>query len=337
MRTASMLPSLTRGFHGTWTVSGRAALALVLEEIKQQGVQHVHLPAYLCKSLILPVKESGLNFSFYPVGECMAAEPDPLPGSAVLLIHYFGWLNPATERLRNRAGHDYVLVEDMTHSLLSNWRCLDETMSHVFFSARKWGPIPLGGWCNTVSQLHSTNSSIQSLAQRSAAARRLRGEYLAQADALPVPVTEAEYLGAFRGIEEALDAAPCCGSLPADMYQSLDMLDWSSIAHRRRANWQSVVMQLDGRVQLLMPNIDDGLVPFGLVVQLEDRDRVRAQLASQRIYCPVHWALPTDVDGRKFPFAHQLSQSCLTLPIDQRYGEHDLSLLAGALISAIGR
>jgi len=332
----SPLSRLTRGWRGTWTISGRAALAQILEQLKHRGVRHVHLPAYLCRSMLVPVKASGLNYTFYPIGQDMMAQPDPLPGAAVLLLHYFGWLNPATEALRSRAGRDYCLIEDMTHCLLSNWGNPNETMSQFFFSARKWGPIPLGGWCNTASKVERATRGIESLAQRSIAARRLRGEYLTRPNDLPESLTETEYLNAFRAVEEALDAARSCSAVPADVMEIIDTLDWETVVHRRRANFQRLAELLGGHAELVTPKLNDDVVPLGLVVQLEDRDRVRAQLAEQRMYCPIHWLLPEEVDAKRFPVAHRLAQTCLTLPIDQRYDAQDLSRLGNALLSARG-
>jgi hypothetical protein len=336
MAEKSLSPRLTRGWRGTWTVSGRAALALILEQLKHRGVRHVQLPAYLCGSMLAPVKASGLAYSFYPVGQDMMAQPDPLPGAAVVLLHYFGWLNPATEKLRDRAGSDYFLIEDMSHCLLSNWGSLSETRSQLFFSARKWGPIPLGGWSNAVSEMEPASAAIESLAQRSIAARRLRGDYLTRPNDSPESTTETEYLNAFRAVEEVLDETLSCSALPSDVMEIIEKLDWDAVARRRRANFQTLAGLLDGHAELVTPSLNDDVVPLGLVVQLDDRDRVRAQLAEQRMYCPVHWFLPKEVDARHFPVAHRLANTCLTLPIDQRYDAQDLSRLGNALLSARG-
>ena len=98
--TREQLNALTRGLHGTWTTSGRGALSVVLKQLQAVGVRHVHLPSYLCESLLLPIKALGLDYSFYPVDAALAAHPNPPKGAAVLVIHYFGWLNPAINALR---------------------------------------------------------------------------------------------------------------------------------------------------------------------------------------------------------------------------------------------
>jgi hypothetical protein len=319
------LDILSRGQAGVWTVSGRAALTIILEKLKSRGVRHIHLPAYLCQSLIQPIRTLELAFSFYPVDEQLIAYPDPPSGAAVVLIHYFGWLNPATDWLRARAGRDFYLLEDMTQALLSDWRLPRDTQSILFFSARKFGPVPLGGWCNLeTSTQQPPPTNITMLATRSLEARYLRGEYLAHPNDPPDPTVESAYLDAFRAIEAALDAQLGCSALPNCAIETIARQDWKTIASRRRANWQEIDMQITDRARHTTPTLEADTIPLGYVICLINRDQVRARMAQERIFCPVHWPLPPEVDGRRFPIAARLAETCLTLPIDQRYGPEDM-------------
>ena len=58
------LRGLTGGVRGTWTASGRSALGLILSQLAKQVIKHVHLPAYLCESIIAPIRALGFDFSF---------------------------------------------------------------------------------------------------------------------------------------------------------------------------------------------------------------------------------------------------------------------------------
>ena len=71
---------LTRGLDGTWLLSGRFALAQILRKLMGLGVNHVHLPAYLCESVLEPVRHLGLEVSFYPIRDDLSAEPNPPAG-----------------------------------------------------------------------------------------------------------------------------------------------------------------------------------------------------------------------------------------------------------------
>ena len=328
---ADRLADLTHGLAGTWTASGRAALALVLQDLQTKGVRHVHLPSYLCESVLLPVQALGLEYSFYPVDTHLTAYPDPPPGSAVILIHYFGWLNPVTAELRAEAGHSSYLIEDSSQALLSDWSVSPDGARFVFFSPRKFGPAPLGGWCNIHVELDEPPSEVEALAWRSLAARLARGAYLAEPDAPVDPVVEAFYLEAFGAVETFLNTHPTSAAVPQIALNIIAGLDWNDIAARRRTNWQCLNELLSEHVGALMPALPADVVPLGYVVRLRDRDRVRAALAAKRIFCPVHWPLPVEVSAQRFPDAASLAKTCLTLPIDQRYDLDDMVRMADAL------
>ena len=113
------LNKLTNGKPGTWTTNGRSALYLILQQLKSLGVNHIHLPAFMCQSILQPTMALGLDYSFYPVQADLTALPDPPSNSAVLLIHYFGFINNATAALRKNSGQDYQLIEDDSHVFLN--------------------------------------------------------------------------------------------------------------------------------------------------------------------------------------------------------------------------
>jgi dTDP-4-amino-4,6-dideoxygalactose transaminase len=141
-----------------------------------------------------------------------------------------------------------------------------------------------------------------------------------------------EGLGA---VEAFLDRHPTCTDLPQVALDQLAGLEWQGMAARRRANWRQLQEMLTGRVEVLMHDLPDAVVPLGFVVCLGKRDEVRARMAAQRIFCPVHWPLPPTVERARFPAAAALSDTCLTLPIDQRYNEMDISRMAEALLAAL--
>lgn len=326
------LANLTKGMSGVWTASGRSAFALVLHHLQASGVRHVHLPAYLCESVLQPVRALGLQYSFYPVDADFIARPEPPAGAAVLLIHYFGWLNPATEELRAEGGRSFCLIEDACQALLSDWPVPDDLARYVFLSPRKFGPVPLGGWCSIQPEQGPPCKETEALAWQSLTARLLRGAYLAEPEA-PVDFSvETMYLTALRKVETFLDEHPTCGGIPQIALKIIAGLDWQDIAVRRRANWQHLSQLLDGHVEPLMHDLPPQVAPLGYVVRLRDRDSVQDRLATQRIFCPVHWPLPEEVSPQRFPEAASLAKTCLTLPIDQRYGPEEMARIAEAVV-----
>lgn len=325
------LALLTGGLQGTWTLSGRSALALALDRLKAQGVNHVHVPAYLCESILFAVRAAGFTYSLYPVAKDLSAHPDPPPGSAVLLIHYFGWLNAATEALRREAGSSFFLIEDASQALLSDWRASAATDRLIILSPRKFGPLPFGGWCNISAQIPEPTHEAEVLMWRSIAARLAKSMYLMQAQAPVDPSVEAFYLAAFRAVETYLDSHPAEAGVPHSILAMLSGLDWPAIGATRRMNWRCLHELLHSAIEPFMPGMTENTVPLGYVIRLSERDKVRKALAARRIFCPVHWPLPAEVTKGRFPDAVSVSETCLTLPIDQRYGPEDMAYMAQAL------
>lgn len=323
--------TLLNGQKGTWSASGRSALAKILKHLQDIGIQEILLPSFLCESILQPVKKLGFRYSFYPVTKSLIAQPEPKPGIAVLIIHYFGWINPATSMLRSEQIDGFYLIEDASQAALSDWSSVNSPSNFVVLSPRKFGPLPFGGWCNIITKSEKPSHAIEGLVWRSIAARLARNAYLAKSD-LPVDnKIEEFYLSAFMAVEAYLNNHPTDSGIPQIILDIMDGLDWAEIGKRRRANWQYLHELLSKFVEPLMTDLPTDVVPLGYVIRLAYRDKVRKALAARRIFCPVHWPLPTEITKSRFPNAVKLSETSLTLPIDQRYGPEDMAYMAKAV------
>ena len=318
--------NLTQGIAGSWTVSGRAALYALLEPLKQQGINKILLPAYLCESVLQPVKACGLDYEYYPVDENLAAHPEPSKGSAVILIHYFGWLNPATQTLRNEASDSFILIEDMTQAVFSAWELMERLQSLLFFSLRKFGPVPLGGWFSRVEKLPFADPVFTSLFWKSLAARLYKYNYLRIETEVNDQVEQA-YLELFHSVESSFDLSCKAYHLDNEARYLIDGIDWSNAASIRRNNWNSLRTYLGDLLTPFHEVLENGVVPLGYVVRCIEREKIRRSLYEARIFCPVHWQLPKDLDARRFPTSYMLSNSLLTIPIDQRYSLEDMEYI----------
>jgi hypothetical protein len=237
--------------------------------------------------------------------------------------------------LREEAGRSFYLIEDASQALLSDWAAPPQVSRFLFFSPRKFAPVPLGGWCSVRTQVRDPSHEVQAMAWRSLAARLCRGAYLAEPEAPVDQAVESFYLAAFASVDRYLDEHPIDAPIPQVALDLIGAVDWRHAAERRRGNWQQLHDMLGGHIETLNRDLPSNVVPLGYVVRLRDRDEVRARLAGQRIFCPVHWPLPDAVDPQRFPEAAQLSDTTLTLPIDQRYGPDDMARLAEAVKSAL--
>ena len=325
---------LAQGLKGSWTVSGRTALLALLKTLKGQGIRKVLLPAYMCQSVMQPVLACGLEADYYPVSETLAALPQPEKNAAILLIHYFGWLNPSTEELRRECAGSDVLIEDFTQSVLSSWQVPPKTTSLIFFSMRKLGPVPLGGWLNREISLPRMPPAYQAIFWKSVAARLMKYRHHQQ-EGESGPGDEPAYLRIFQSVERALDrsAEPC--RLDADALKLILGNDWQSAAQARRRNWSTLHALLAGAGEPFFNALPESVVPLGYILKAGKRKDQQAALSAAQIICPVLWPLPPEIDKKRFPVSHRLSQSLLTLPIDQRYGEEEMEAIARVIRAVV--
>lgn len=322
---------LTHGIPGTWCSSGRGALTLVLEQLKEAGVSHIHLPSYLCESILVAVKRYGMEYSFYPLDASLTAKPDPPSKAAILLIHYFGWLNPAVSGLRAESQKTCHMIEDASQALLSNWEAPLVHDGFTILSPRKFAPTVLGGWCNVVKPIEPFPEHLEYLAWRSLASRLIRGAYLNDLDDNIDTEIERLYLTAFHDLELFLTQYPGAYALPQIISQLIAGVDWEQVARKRRENWLAMHDALNGLTEPVFDLLPESVIPLGYVIRIRNRDKIRMKLAEHRIFCAVHWSLPAEVDRYKFPQAAKLAHLCLTLPIDSRYNPSDMSYIAATL------
>ncbi len=316
---------------GVWHISGRSALKAILAFARTNGVRHLHVPAYLCSSVLDAVHASGVEYSFYMVRADLSIDVDPRPNSAVLLIHYFGWEHPSAAALRES---DVTLIEDASQGSLSSWAKEIDHRSFVITNLRKFGPVPVGAWSSLVEHLASPDAIVIQRVDNALDAARAKHGYLRERGSARNLEREALFVRAFLELESALESTPDSLALPPQFFALLARVDWAGAAATRRANWQALSAQLPQTVLPLDPKLDPGTVPLGLPIRVAKRDAVRASMAQAGVLCPVHWHLPPEVDPRRFPEAVDLSSQILTLPIDQRYDVSDMQFVAEALAQA---
>ena len=322
---------LTQGNSGTWSTNGRAALYLILQKLKSKGVVHVHLPAFLCQSILQPVIALEMDYSFYPVKTDMTVPPDPPSNSAVLLIHNFGLINDSVSGFRNDSSREYELVEDASHVFLNDNFFNDIDNQYVFFSVRKHAPTILGGWCNLNLNLNDFSKDVELNIYKSLSARLIKGIYLNDKKSQIDLDKEEYYLNVFREIENTFNSDICATSIPQYIMSIINSFRWNEISRIRRSNWKILHELIGNKVEPLFDKLPKGVVPLGYVIRTKNRDIIKEKLAQKRIFAPVHWRLPSEVNKNKFPDAVKLSDTVLTLPIDQRYGLNDMVYISNSI------
>lgn len=320
--------------------NGRTALAILAEEAPGTWL----LPAYLCESVLQPLRRAGVPFDFYPVGGDLRPRLDELERAvesqspaAVLVVDYFGFPPSPEDAARLRALREACLVvEDCVQgSLVELPDAAGGVIGDVVFTSfRKYLPVPDGGLLTGVRprRLPPAAASLRG---------RLLGQLLRGAwvsGRAEGPEVEAVFLGLLEAGESSLDEhMPLEGTsrLSERLVAGLDLADAAS---RRRANFVALIEALEesDAVTPVLRGLPAGVSPLVLPARVGGgrRDALRSELVQRRIFCPVHWPLPPEIDEARFPEEHLLSAEMLGLPLDQRYEPADMQRLADELAAA---
>lgn len=312
--------------------SGRAAFYAVLGDAHERfGVTSVLLPEYICGSVITCVEDAQLPYAYYPVGLDLLPDVTALRALvagaaapvAVLLVDYFGLTGLPIDP--SALGDGAITVLDRSHSPYD--RALPHGVDYLFATLRKALPVADGGFAVSA---HGPLTPVSGC-EAPFVAEKLEAALVkahAEADGLP----DDAYLAHGRAGERMLDEERFyeCG-MSATSARILREADCAAIGARRRENFMALEAMLEPLGIAPLRRLAAGRVPLFLPVALGNRDETRAALAAERVFCPVHWPWPVGVLAAPPRPESALWRNELSLVIDQRYGEHEMRRIAGAL------
>lgn len=306
---------------GELVFSGRTAIETVLMELP--SVKKAALPSYCCDSMIEPFRRANVTVEFYAVNYNDGLEIDPIISEdtdLILWCNYFGFCTPMPDfsSFKSRGG---VIVEDVTHSLLSDTFC-NQQSDYLVASVRKWFPVNSGGYCASVNgNLSFAPKKLPptEFVELKARAMALKAEYLEDFG----EQKKERFLSMFGSSNHWL--AENYSSLAIDL-QSKEVLERVDLEeHRkvRRRNARVLYEGLDDKATFLFPKekID---CPLFVPIVSSRRDELRKILVENEIYCPIHWPRPSGCCSNLYDV--ELSLIC-----DQRYGEEDMNRIVSVL------
>ncbi|WKY44628.1 DegT/DnrJ/EryC1/StrS family aminotransferase [Eubacteriaceae bacterium ES2] len=158
-KTGNDLNSYMSGFDMVYLDSGRSAIRLLLDTLPDGDVL---LPEYICDSV---VEASAVRkISYYQIFEDFTINFDNLEEKIsastriILIMHYFGVLQPRDQLLALRQKTDCLIIEDTTHSLFTQRLTVGD---YGVCSLRKWFPVPDGGLIYAKTSLQRQGEQIK--------------------------------------------------------------------------------------------------------------------------------------------------------------------------------
>lgn len=325
--------------------SGRGAYCAILRWARSHRSSEptALLPSYLCRTMMEPFQAAGLRIGFYRVHADLTIDADDFDRcvragfSLILICDYFGF-HQSLGILQGKcltSPEDSFIVYDATHAALDPrpWGSVAREPDVCLISLRKTIPVVDGALAVWLRRCETPNTGRPTELGKSASLRAL------------AMLLKASYLLDGRGDKQAhLSMYGQSESLIGEEYERLDgmsELSWSMLrrvgvhrARRKRRENYLRLLELLGNVEGIRPLytvLSDDVYPLGFPIISERRDALRAFLVQNKIYCPVHWALPDEIPQHEFSESHWLSQRILTIPCDQRYTMADMTRVADAI------
>lgn len=313
---------------------GRDALSHAIELCGINETTKVLLPAYSCLEVITPFKKINAKMYFYDVRENLKLDVESIVNQikeneieAFLFINYFGQVNKDILRIKNLCAHTLIFIEDTTHSLLSKESGLIGNV--IFGSFRKVLPVPDGAYlihkCKVqkpkyksriISDFISLIILIKSLSvfkkinlNRTNISRKFKS----------TAKKEVKYLRISRTSNSILTR-----------------IEYEKQCKLRRKNyliWENKLKKYG--CQSIISPIDDGTIPSGYPILINQRDKVVQYLETKKIFIKVDW--PKDqLYTKQGEYSNFLSENIITLPVNENIDDKKIEFIIFCISNVIG-
>ncbi|PKH05294.1 hypothetical protein [Moritella sp. Urea-trap-13] len=299
------------------TNSGRSSLRWIIESA-QLASKRLLLPDFLCEVILDVLAEYHIDVDFYVVDSQLSYQlPDNLNDyDALYLIKYFG-ATTASFECAVATFKQCVIVDDVFSPYP---HILDIRQSwYSFNSLRKISAVADFSMLYSNQRLKQLDvKPLTEFATLKYQAKQYKYDYF-NAD----KGEEQVYLSLFNQGESCLDNHKGIFSPSSrSVLESIDFYQYLDNERALRCKNYAVVCELLG--EYIVP-IQSDCYSFAPLL-LPNRDAVRRRLMGHNIFLAVHWPEATTV-------TNELCHSILSIPLDSRYDEKDMSKICEYILS----
>ena len=295
-------PILNKFKYGSWTLSGRSALELIIQNNPKLWKETIYLPLYNCSSIYKVVKKFFKKIIFYDLKNNFEPKIKKFKKNSVLiLVNYFG------HKSISSFDKNLTIIEDLSHLLLNNLKFKKNRI--YFLSLRKFGIFNFGGWTNLkFNNIYKTEINfLESF-------RKKKLEYVYQkSKSLKI---EHQLLNLLKKEEEKIFKKNLC--IPKKQIKALIKISDKKLISIRKLNFNFLKKNIKfGFSNLVYKKNETPLFFFIKFLNIKKRDEARNFLKKKNIFCPILWNL-SNYNLNKYPNAKEFSEKMLALPIDHR-------------------
>lgn len=316
----------------TLTSSGREAIALLLDNWSPAN-KTVLLPEYICHTEIEPFKKRGYRVVFYKIQSDLSPVAEDLERlvchnaeSCLYIQSYFGkdTLKSVRGKLSGYKQAGISIIEDRTQCWLSDLPIAD--VDFYITSLRKWLEIPDGGMLS--SQIYDVSGFRKSRQVSELATLFTKASLLKE---LFYNTMDESIKNVFRPLYYKMNDVFADTVSPHDIgdlsSRILAVADLEQIKVKRQRNYSCLFAGLSG-MNFLSPvlgSMEECETPLYFPIYVNGgRGAFQRYMCENRIYCPIIWPCPEDVENDLTLDGRHIYNNILCVPCDQRYELEDM-------------
>lgn len=282
--------------------SGRYCLQYIF---KTKKYKKIYLPAYICDSVLQPIKNEDLSYEFYSINKCFEPifEKQIKDDECFMYVDYFGINDKNVKNLVSE--YENIIIDNTQAFFTLPYKNID-----TFYSARKFFGVADGAYLYT-----NINSPIE--IERGITFDR--SEYLLKR----IDISANEGYTLFRKNEEHLKI---CGLKKMSKLTEtiLRSIDYEKCRDIRNKNFLFLHKKLSkyNELDLDIDNLNGPMVyPF-----MKEEENIKGNLIANKIYVATYW---NEARKRVYSgsFEDKLIDYLIPLPIDQRYKLEDMEYI----------
>ena len=313
------------GSDNYFVMSGRTAIDTVLQDIlKNKKIRNVYFPSYACESMMQPFIDREIKINFYNVyfDNTLKYDIDTNYDCDIFFaMNYFGYTSSNMEMyIKEFKKRDVIVIEDITHSLLSQKR-YSQYSDYLVCSLRKWFPIICGGLAVKVNGKFKIDFSQYTInndvIQNKELAMKMKYESIINDN---IDKKKNEFLKLYKDSNKSIKEDYINKKIDNQSLIFLLNADLEKIKRIRKKNIEEIYHNLDlNKYQLLINQIDfnkDCLLYVPLYIKKERLGELKKLIYQNKFYCPSHWPIDSKIND--------LYENELSLICDQRYKANEI-------------
>ena len=301
---------------GTWTLTGRYSLEILLKKNSQLLDKHIYIPIFNCPSVHQVIKKYFKKVHFYDLDLNFNPKLKKIKkNSLLLLVNYFG-----LQTIYNKSN---FTIEDLSHCFLDKKK-LDKKKFY-FMSLRKLGIFNYGGWSNVNTKENIIKKNIKLMEKY----RKNKHDYLLSFK--NDQKTELKLLEELKFQEKKITSKKII--IQKKQLSMITNKKLNIIKKIRKKNYN--FLKKNSKKSYFDIKFNKNNTPLFFFLKFlnkTQRDGFRQKLKEKKIFCPILWKINQKCLN-KYPTSKMLAEHLLPIPIDHRISKPELKYIINTINS----